>query len=79
MRRNFGHGVSGLGPTQTPADVARAVIACVKRPRPEVYPYLPARGLVLLNALAPGLTDRIVQKYSRQRVPGGGGAPPLRK
>lgn len=68
MKRNFGHSVSGLGPKQTPSDVARAVVSCLKRPRAEVYPYFAARGLVLLNVLAPGFTDRLVQKYGRHRA-----------
>jgi len=69
MRRNFGHSVSGLGPKQTAADVAKAVVRCLKRPRAEVYPYRAARALVVLNALAPAFTDRLVQKYGRRRTP----------
>jgi hypothetical protein len=42
--------------------VARAI----ERPAPEVYPYRKSRGLVLLNALAPGFTDRFVQKFGRK-------------
>ena len=68
MARDYGHRVSGLGPKQTVDDVARAVVACVRRPRPEVYPHAISRGLTLLNALAPGFTDRFVQKYGRRRV-----------
>jgi NADP-dependent 3-hydroxy acid dehydrogenase YdfG len=75
MKRNFGHSVSGLGPKQTPGDVAKAVVACLKRPRAEVYPYRPARALAVLNAVAPGFTDRLVQKYGRHRAPSGGAAP----
>jgi hypothetical protein len=48
--------------------VARAVVACVKRPRPEVYPHAISRGLTVLNAVAPGLTDRFVRRYGRDRV-----------
>jgi short-subunit dehydrogenase len=69
MRRDFGHAVSGLGPKQTADDVARAIADCLERPRAEVYPHLVSRGLVLLNAIAPGLTDRVVQKYGRRRRP----------
>jgi len=68
MDRDYGHRISGLGPKQTVDDVARAVVACVKRPRPEVYPYRFARGLAVLNALAPGFTDRFVKRYGRDRV-----------
>jgi short-subunit dehydrogenase len=69
MRRDFGHAVSGLGPKQTASDVANAVAACLNRPRAEVYPHVMSRGLVILNALAPGFADRIVQKYARRRRP----------
>lgn len=67
MKRDFGHAVSGLGPKQDAADVARSVAACLQRPRAEVYPHAMSRGLVILNAIAPGLTDRLVQKYGRRR------------
>jgi 3-oxoacyl-[acyl-carrier protein] reductase len=69
MRRDFGHAVSGLGPRQTAEDVARAVVACIGHPRAEVYPHAKSRGLVVLNAIAPGFTDRLVQKYGRRRRP----------
>jgi short-subunit dehydrogenase len=69
MRRDFGYAVSGLGPRQEAAKVAGAVVACLQRPRPEVYPYALSRALVVLNAIAPGFTDRVVQKYGRRRPP----------
>jgi 3-oxoacyl-[acyl-carrier protein] reductase len=65
MRRDFGHAVSGLGPKQDASVVAEAVVRCLEHPRAEVYPYRLSRALVILNALAPGLTDRIVKKYDR--------------
>ncbi len=68
MNRDYGHRISGLGPSQTSDDVARAVVACVKRPRPEVYPSAISRGLTVLNALAPAFTDRFVRRYGRDRV-----------
>lgn len=74
MRRDFGHAVSGVGPKQTADEVARAVARCVERPRAEVYPHAKSRALVILNALAPGLTDRLVQKYGRRRRPVDAGA-----
>ncbi len=67
MQRDFGHSVSGLGPKQTADDVARAIVACVRRPRAEVYPYALSRGLTILNAVAPGFTDKMVRKYGRRR------------
>ena len=70
MERDFGHSVAGLGPRQSVDDVARAIVACVRRPRPEVYPHGISRGLTILNAAAPALTDRLVRKYGRRRVGG---------
>ncbi|MGH9311562.1 MAG: SDR family NAD(P)-dependent oxidoreductase [Vicinamibacterales bacterium] len=67
IRRDFGHAVSGLGPKQSADDVARAIARCLEHPRVEVYPHWKSRGLVLLNALAPAFTDRLVQKYGRRR------------
>lgn len=67
MTRDFGHSVSGLGPQQSADQVADAIVACVRRPRPEIYPHRWSRGLTLLNAVAPGFTDRIVRKYGRRR------------
>jgi short-subunit dehydrogenase len=47
------------GPMQTAEKVARAIIRCARRPRPEVIVFPPARILVLINALSPRLADRI--------------------
>ena len=68
MARDYGHRISGLGPKQTVDDVARAIVACIRQPRPEVYPHRVSRGLAILNALAPAFTDRFVRKYGRRRV-----------
>ena len=68
MARDYGHRVSGLGPKQSVDDVARAVLGCIRHPRPEVYPHALSRGLTVLNALAPGFTDWFVRKYGRRRA-----------
>jgi hypothetical protein len=52
--------------------VADAIAEAIARPVPEVYPYAKSRGLVLLNAIAPGFCDRLVKKYGRQPVNGAG-------
>jgi short-subunit dehydrogenase len=58
-------GVSGRGgPVQTPAHVARAIVRALRRPRPEVHPYPPARALFVANALAPRLVDRLLMRMS---------------
>ena len=67
MSRDYGHEVSGLGPKQSVDDVARAIVRCVQRPRPEVYPHGPSRALTLMNHVAPAVTDRFVQKFGRRR------------
>jgi short-subunit dehydrogenase len=67
MRRDYGHSVSGLGPKQSVDDVARAIVGCVRKPRAEVYPHAKSRALTVVNAVAPGLTDRVVRKYGRRR------------
>jgi NAD(P)-dependent dehydrogenase (short-subunit alcohol dehydrogenase family) len=67
MARDFGHSVSGLGPKQSVDHVARAIVNCIRRPRPEVYPHPPSRALPLLNGIAPRLTDRLMHRYGRRR------------
>jgi len=67
MTRETGAGVSeSLGPAQSAEQVAEAIVRAIDNPVPEVYPYFKSRGLVLLNAIAPGFTDKIVQKFGRK-------------
>jgi short-subunit dehydrogenase len=54
------------GPRQSAATVANAIARAIERPVPEIYPYAVSRLLVILNALAPGVCDRIVQRYGRK-------------
>jgi short-subunit dehydrogenase len=67
MERDYGHSVAGLGPKQTMEHVARSVVECLRKPRPEVYPHRASKGLAILNAVAPGLTDRFVRRFGRRR------------
>lgn len=67
MTRDYGHHVSGLGPRQSVDDVARAIVKCIERPRPEVYPHRMSRALSILNHVAPAFTDRFVKKFGRSR------------
>ena len=64
-------GVSGRGgPIQSAEHVARSIVRALRRPRPEVHPYPPARLLFLANDLAPGLVDRLLMALSpRARRP----------
>jgi short-subunit dehydrogenase len=48
------------GPVQPARHVARAIVRCMRRPRPEVYCCRPARVLALLSVLAPGAVDLVV-------------------
>jgi hypothetical protein len=59
-----------IGPRQSAEQVADAIVRAIERPVPEVYPYAKSRGLVVLNALAPGLCDRIIKKYGRKPLVG---------
>jgi short-subunit dehydrogenase len=68
MASESGFVTRAVGPRQHAESVAAAIAKVIGRPAPEVYPYAKARGLVLLNALAPGLCDRIVRKWGREPV-----------
>jgi NADP-dependent 3-hydroxy acid dehydrogenase YdfG len=69
MVRETGTDVSrSLGPRQSAEQVADAIAGAIARPVPEVYPFRKARGLVWLNAIAPGFCDRVVRKFGRQPV-----------
>ncbi len=67
MSRDYGHSVKGLGPKQSAETVAAAVVRCLRRPVAEVYPHGKSRGLTIINALAPGFSDRLVRRYGRRR------------
>ena len=56
------------GPRQSVETVADAIARAIERPTPEVYPYRKSRFLVVLNAVAPGFTDRVVQRFGRKPV-----------
>jgi NADP-dependent 3-hydroxy acid dehydrogenase YdfG len=65
-RESPGRSGGPLGPQQTAEDVARAIVRCARRPKAEVYPYRPARAIVWLNALAPGLVDWMAGQGARR-------------
>jgi short-subunit dehydrogenase len=67
MERDYGHAVSGLGPSQSVDHVARAIVSCLQRPRPEVYPHARSRALGIVSLIAPAFTDRFVRRFSRRR------------
>jgi NADP-dependent 3-hydroxy acid dehydrogenase YdfG len=65
-RASGGKTAGAIGPQQSAADVARAIVRCAKRPRPEVYPFPLSRALVWLNALAPGVQDWVWARAAKR-------------
>jgi short-subunit dehydrogenase len=69
MSRETGTVVTrAAGPRQSPELVAGAIARAIERPVPEIFPHFASRALVWVNALAPGLTDRVVKRFGRQPV-----------
>jgi short-subunit dehydrogenase len=65
-RASAGRKGGPLGPQQDADAVARAIVRCARRPRPEVYPYPPSRALVWINAFFPGIVDRVAARAARR-------------
>lgn len=55
-----------IWPVQTADKVARAIVRCARRPRPEVIVFPPAKIFVLINALSPRLADLILLGLRRK-------------
>lgn len=53
------------GPVQSAETVARAIVRCLRRPRPEVYPFAPAKILAVLSVLTPRFVDWLVSRQYR--------------
>jgi short-subunit dehydrogenase len=69
MSRETGTAVTRAGgPRQSPDAVADAIARAIHRPIPEIYPHAKSRALVILNAFAPGFTDRIVKRFGRKPI-----------
>jgi short-subunit dehydrogenase len=66
MARESGATSEARGPKQRVEEVADAIARAIAHPVPEVYPYWQSRGLVWLNAFAPGICDRFVKKFGRR-------------
>ena len=58
--------IDPAGPTYSAEQVAEVLVRCARRPRPEVMVYPPVRLMVILNAVAPRLMDRILSVYWRK-------------
>ena len=61
-----------MGYIQPAGEVAAAIVRCIKNPKVEVYPHRTSRLLVWVNAIAPGLVDKIMARYLRDRIRGPG-------
>ena len=71
MSRETGTTVTrAYGPRQSVELVADAIARAIHRPIPEIYPHAKSRALVILNALAPGVTDRVVKRFGRKPIRG---------
>jgi short-subunit dehydrogenase len=68
MVRESGFATRAAGPRQSADRVAEAVARAIERPVPEVYPFRLSKGLAVINAIAPGLADRIVKRWSRTPI-----------
>jgi NAD(P)-dependent dehydrogenase (short-subunit alcohol dehydrogenase family) len=68
MVTHSGFATRADGPRQTPDSVANAIAKAIGHPVPEIYPLRLARGLTILNAIAPRLTDRLVQRWGRKPI-----------
>jgi short-subunit dehydrogenase len=70
MQETSGVASRARGPRQSAEQVADAIARGIARHAPEIYPYRKARGLVWLNAIAPGFCDRFVKRFGRvdQRI-----------
>jgi short-subunit dehydrogenase len=51
------------GPVYSAEQVAEIILRCARRPRAEVMVYPPVRLMVVLNAVWPGLMDRVLAVY----------------
>ncbi len=68
MTEHSGFATRASGPRQSPDDVAQAIAAALERPVPEIYPQRIAKGLAVLNAIAPGFTDKLVKRWGRKPI-----------
>jgi short-subunit dehydrogenase len=67
MTRKTGTTVTrAAGPRQEATAVAEAIAGAIEHPVPEVFPHVQSRALVWINAVAPGFTDRLVQRFGRK-------------
>jgi NADP-dependent 3-hydroxy acid dehydrogenase YdfG len=68
MTRSSGFATRAHGPRQSAESVAEAITRAITRPAPEIYPYRLAKGLAVLNAIAPGFCDRLTRRWGREPI-----------
>jgi short-subunit dehydrogenase len=67
-RGDVGGEFKPIGHVQPAEAVAAAIVACIRRPAVEIYPYRSSRAVVWFNAIAPSLVDRLMTPYFRERL-----------
>lgn len=68
MTKHSGFATRANGPRQSADDVANAIVESIGKPVAEIYPKKIAKGLAVLNAIAPGFTDGIVKRWGRKPI-----------
>jgi short-subunit dehydrogenase len=68
MVRESGYATRARGPRQPAERVADAVARAIEHPVPEVYPFRVSKALAVINAIAPGLCDRVVKRWGRKPI-----------
>ena len=68
MTAQSGFATRSRGPRQEASVVADAIARAIDDPVAEVFPYRLAGLLGIVNAMAPGLTDRLVQRWGRKPI-----------
>jgi NAD(P)-dependent dehydrogenase (short-subunit alcohol dehydrogenase family) len=68
MIENSGFATRAHGPRQSPEHVAEAVARAIRKPVPEIYPHRFSKALAVLNAMAPGLCDRLARRWRREPI-----------
>ncbi|MCH7580117.1 MAG: SDR family oxidoreductase [Chloroflexi bacterium] len=63
-----GGSVGPHGPTQSAEHVARKIVACAKRPTPEVLPYKPLRLGIAIKSVMPSIMDAIGRRSFRHQT-----------
>lgn len=65
LRREWGLQVSGAGPQQSAAHVAKRMVQALRRPRADVYPLRLSRLIPAAAALWPGVADWVSTRFTR--------------